>query len=32
MSGSIHLFKRTKELEHQIDSYFDKVAEAKVVF
>ncbi len=29
---SLHLFRRTKELEQKIDSFFDKISEAAVVY
>jgi len=32
MKTKLHLFRRTKELEQQIDSYFDKLSEASVVY
>jgi hypothetical protein len=32
MIPNLSLFGRTKKLEHQIDSFFDKVSEASVVF
>lgn len=32
MSASFHLFRRTKELEHQIDKFFDSLTETAVVF
>ena len=32
MIPNLSLFGRTKQLEHQIDSFFDKVSEASVVF
>lgn len=30
--ASLHLFRRTKELEQKIDSFFDKISEAAVVY
>jgi len=32
MTTSLHLFRRTKELEQKIDSFFDKISEAAVVY
>lgn len=32
MNSTIHLFKRTKELEQKIDSFFDKLSETTVVY
>lgn len=32
MIPNLSLFGRTKQLEHQIDSFFDKVSEASVIF
>jgi predicted phosphate transport protein (TIGR00153 family) len=32
MKSSLHLFRRTKELEQKIDSFFDKLSETAVVY
>lgn len=32
MATNLHLFRRTKQLEQQIDSFFDKLSESSVVY
>ena len=32
MAAELHLFRRTKQLEQQIDSFFDRVSESSVVY
>ena len=32
MKANFHLFRRTRELEQKIDSFFDKLAETSVVY